>query len=376
MKKIIYFFSSVRLTVTLLVLACVLICWGTLAQVHLGLYKAQNEFFRSFIVYWQVGGLKVPVFPGGYLIGSMLLLNLLVAHFRYYQPGKRMIGIVLIHFGIILLLVGQMLTDALSIESTMHLRVGESRNYSEADRAYELAVIDTTEKDMDTVVAAPMHLLARTMELKRSEWPFTINLKTYYANSSLTERPAPGYEKPKITAGAGSNVYWREMPKETAMNRVDVPSALVQVAGAGSSDTYLVSGFLERPQQFRIGNRTYEMILRPLRFYKHFSVRLLEFRHDLYPGTDIPKNFSSRVRLQNPENGEDREVLIYMNNPLRSGGETFYQASFDPDDHGSVFQVVRNPGWLTPYFSCVLVGIGLAWQFLSHLVPFLKRRFQ
>jgi len=63
-----------------------------------------------------------------------------------------------------------------------------------------------------------------------------------------------------------------------------------------------------------------------------------------------------------------------MNNPLRYQGETFYQASYDPDDGGSILQVVHNPSWLTPYFSCVMVGIGLLWQFLSHLIPFLKRR--
>jgi hypothetical protein len=63
-----------------------------------------------------------------------------------------------------------------------------------------------------------------------------------------------------------------------------------------------------------------------------------------------------------------------MNNPLRYAGETFYQASFDADDHGSVLQVVHNPTWLTPYLSCVLVATGLVIQFLSHLVPFLKRR--
>ena len=91
------------------------------------------------------------------------------------------------------------------------------------------------------------------------------------------------------------------------------------------------------------------MLLRQERYYLPFSLHLIEFRHDKYPGTDIPKNFSSRVRLQNLENGEDREVLIFMNNPLRYAGETFYQASFDPDDHGSVLQVVHNPSWLTPY---------------------------
>jgi hypothetical protein len=76
----------------------------------------------------------------------------------------------------------------------------------------------------------------------------------------------------------------------------------------------------------------------------------------------------------NPATGEDREVKIKMNTPLRYGGLTFYQASFDQDDRGSILEVVRNPSWVTPYLACLLVGVGLGVQFLSHLVPFVKRR--
>ena len=91
LKNLIKSFSSLKLTVTCLLLGCVLVFWGTLAQVHLGLYKAQNEFFRSVFVYWQPAGsgFHIPIFPGGYFIGTVLLINLLCAHVRYYQPGKR-----------------------------------------------------------------------------------------------------------------------------------------------------------------------------------------------------------------------------------------------------------------------------------------------
>jgi hypothetical protein len=158
---------------------------------------------------------------------------------------------------------------------------------------------------------------------------------------------------------------------------MDIPSAIVEIATPKSSiGTFLVSAWLDQPQAFSFDNHAYELLLRQERYYLPFSLHLIEFRHDKYPGTDIPKNFSSRVRLQNLENREDREVRIFMNNPLRYAGETFYQASFDPDDHGSVLQVVHNPSWLTPYLSCVLVAIGLTIQFLSHLIPFLKRRLQ
>ena len=376
-KSLYQFFSSLKLTVACLVLGCVIVFWGTIAQVHLGLYKAQNEFFRSFFIYWMPPGssLHIPIFPGGYLIGTVLLINLFVAHFRYYQPGKRKIGIMLIHLGIVLLLIGQMLTDFLSRESNMHLRIGETRNYSEADRAFELAVVDTTDKDSDKVVAIPCSLLTRRSKVSDPEMPFAVRAKTYYANSLLAQQSQPGYEPVKITAGFGSDIWWRDVPRETEMNRMDMPSALVEiVTPQGSPGTFLVSSWLEQPQSFTFNGRSYQLLLRQERYYLPFSLHLIEFRHDKYPGTDIPKNFSSRVRLQNLDTGEDREVRIFMNNPLRYGGETFYQASFDPDDHGSVFQVVRNPSWLTPYFACALVATGLLIQFLSHLIPFLKAR--
>src|ERR1035441_3018452 len=99
LKPIFKFFSSLKLTVTCLALGCILVFWGTLAQVHLGLFKAQSEFFRSFLIYWPLDGTAphIPIFPGGYFLGTVLLINLLAAHLRYYQPGKRKIGIALIH---------------------------------------------------------------------------------------------------------------------------------------------------------------------------------------------------------------------------------------------------------------------------------------
>jgi hypothetical protein len=378
MLKILFnVFSSLKLTVACLVLGCVLVFWGTLAQVHLGLYKAQNEFFRSFFIFWQPSNseFKIPVFPGGYFLGTVLLINLLAAHLRFYEPGKRKIGIMLIHLGVVLLLVGQMLTDALSRESALHFRIGQTKNYSEAQRDYELAITDTTDRKSENVVAIPEPLLVRQGHAPDGTLPFQIRLKTFYANSDLSDKPESGLDPVPGTIGFGSSFYWRQLPRETAMDRVDMPSAIVEIAAAHDAPTtYLVSAYLSQPQRFTCNGRSYEMALRSERYYMPFSLKLLEFHHDNYPGTDIPRNFASRVRVENPQTGEDREVLIYMNNPLRYSGLTFYQASYDPDDGGSVLQVVRNPGWLTPYVSCLLVGAGLIVQFLQHLIPFLKRR--
>jgi hypothetical protein len=372
LDRLVKLFTSLRLTVVLLALATLLVFLGTMAQVHLGLYRAQNEFFRSFLVYWQPAGsgLKIPVFPGGYLIGGLLLINLFSAHLRYYRPGKTKVGIIMIHLGLVLLLLGQLLTDLLSTETTMHLRNGETKNYSESESRWELAVVSG-----DKVVAIPGGLLLKGGEIRLPDLPFAIRVKTYYLNSSLAEKPGPGLDRVPATSGVGPGLWWRGLPRETAMDRRDMPSAMIELVGSkGSLGTFLVSGFLERPQDARVDGRAYQLTLRPERVYRPYSLHLVEFKHDKYAGTDIPKNFSSRVRLQRPDTGEDREVLIYMNNPLRYAGETFYQASFDPDDRGSVLQVVHNPSWLTPYLACVLVGLGLVVQFGSHLIGYAAKR--
>jgi hypothetical protein len=377
LDRLIGVITSLRLTVVCLILAIVLVFWGTLAQVDLGLYKVQNEFFRSFFICWTPPhwGIKIPVFPGGYLVGGVLLINLISSHFRRFIFTADKAGIWLVHLGLILLLFGQFLTDRLSRESTLHLREGETRNYSESERETELAIIDRTDPAADNVVAVPQRTLMRQKEIRQSALPFVVKVKAFYPNSKVAERAPNAAEPPAATQGAGQHATVQAEPRVTDMDERDVPSAVVElVAPQGSLGTWLVSEYVKQPQEVACNNRTYRLEMRWRRFYKPFSLQLVEFRHDVYPGTEIPKNFSSRVLLQRPDTGEKREVLIYMNNPLRYGGETFYQASWDKDDHGTVLQVVHNPSWLTPYFSCILVGVGLVWQFLTHLLGFTLKR--
>jgi len=376
LERLIKFFASLRLTVVCLALGMVLIFTGTLAQVHLGLYKAQNEFFRSFIVFWQPEHFawKIPVLPGGYLLGGILLINLVSAHWRRFSLTRNKAGIWMVHAGLILLLVGQLLTDMLAQESTLHLRVGEGRNYSESERAFELVVSDVTDKDSATVVAIPERLLLKQGDIRAGELPFTVRVQKFYANSELTNRAAAGFEPAPGSAG-NDGVWFKSLPHETVMNLRDLPTGIVDiVTPEGSGGSWLVSAYIGEPQTFSWQKRKYQLLLRPERFYRPYSLRLEQFKHDVYKGTDVPKNFSSRLILDRPDTGEHREVLIYMNNPLRYAGETFYQASFDEDDQGTVLQVVHNPSWVTPYLACLLVGTGLVVEFLSHLIPFLKRR--
>ena len=91
---------------------------------------------------------------------------------------------------------------------------------------------------------------------------------------------------------------------------------------------------------------------------------------------DIPKNFQSRVVVE--DETETRSVDIFMNNPLRKGGQTFYQFQMNQNQLGAtvqtVLQVVKNPNWITAYIGCVIVSVGLLYQFIYHLVGFSRKR--
>jgi hypothetical protein len=370
--------ASLRLTVVLLVLGMVLVVIATLDQVHLGIWAVQAKYFRSFIVAQQIpgSGISVPFFPGGYLIGGVLLLNLLCAQFLRFNLTWRNVGLHLTHFGIILLLVGELLTGLLSVESHLTLDTGETRNYAEAAFARELAIVDTTDAAFDQVWSVPLSRLARREPIALPGCPLTIIPLQFHENANFAMRSdAPNAPASPATLGFGSQVVVQPVEPTYKPDDENAPTTFVEFRGPdGPIGVMLATLAIERPQTFTAAGHTYAVSLRRTRIYFDFSLSLLEFRHDKYPGTEIPRNFSSRVRLRSSDSKEDREVRIFMNNPLRHGGYTFYQSGFKNNDRTTVLQVVRNPGWLLPYVACVISGFGLLYHFSVTLAGFLQRR--
>jgi hypothetical protein len=399
LNRFVSFFTSLRLTVVCLCLAILLVFVGTLKQVHLGLYTVQSEFFRSFLIFWTPSGTTwhIPVFPGGWLIGMVLLMNLLAAHIKRFKLERRKIGILLIHGGLILLLVGQFVTEIFQVESQMRLEVGQTKNYSEDSRKNELAVIDVTDAKSDHVVVIPESIVAKGGEIRTPQLPFALRVEKFFPNSVVTGPMQTDADTLKAAQGIGQRLFFNPAPITRRMDDENEPATLVQaVSDKGPIGEWTVSTWFTRyprveeleqgigtmfpglsltdPQNFTFQGRTYQIALRPVRYYEPYSITLLAFTHDVYAGTDIPKNFSSKIHLNDPSTGAHQDNLIYMNNPLRYRGETFFQQSFEPGDKVSILQVMRNPASLAPYIACLLVAIGLLVQFLTHLLAFARKR--
>jgi len=371
--------ASLRLTVICLGIGMVLVFAATLDQVNLGIHAVEKKYFQSLFVLWRVPGVPfafIPL-PGGYLLGGILLVNLVAAHLTRFKMSWRKSGIFILHLGVALLIVGEICRGLLADETRMVLDEGATKNYSEAQREVELAITDiSAAPDRDKVVSIPQRLLKRGGQIQHPALPFTIDVQQFFANSDLQLRSeVPGAPTSPASTGVGVQLHVDPRPRTGKLDEVDIVSAFIEFrATAGSLGTWLVSNGLRDPQSFKFEDHTYQIAIRERRDYKPFSIKLLDFTHERYPGTEIPKDFSSRIVLEHPAEGEQREILIYMNNPLRYGGYSFYQASFANADTTSILQVVKNPAWLVPYFACALVSIGLLVQFSFHLIKFASSR--
>jgi len=388
------FWSSPRLTVVLLALLMFLVFAGTWAQIDMGIWATLKTYFRSLLVMiplqiflpraWNVPG-AIP-FPGGFLIGALLFVNLIATYVLRFKFTRNRIGLVLIHFSLLLLFTGEFVTAMFAKESNMTIDEGATVNYTEDSRTVELALVDVTDPDTDHVVVIPERMLMHKKLISDPLLPVELQVEAYLPNAELVnlkDGPPPA-NTPPVDRGVGAMFRLGARPVPVASgvggNTMDLPVVYVTPFHQGQRlGTWMVPLYFSlipdgEVQEMQVGDRTYQLWLRYERTYKPYSIHLIDFAHDKYLGTDTPKNYSSRVRLVDPTQNEDREVLIYMNNPLRYRGETFYQASFKKGDTGTILQVVRNPGWLIPYIACTIGAIGLCMQFGSSLNRFLSRR--
>ena len=389
MKSLFQFFSSLKLTVVLLSFSLILIFFGTLDQVQYGIWHTQELYFESFLVVWtfpehaplgqHLHWIRIPM-PGGYLLGGMLLINLLAAHFTRFQLSWAKCGIFLIHSGLILLLISELMTDILAVESQMPVDEGGTSNYSQGFRENELVFIDRSHPEHDSVHTIPASLLKPGKRIDVPNTPLSIRTVRYHGNAEIGRATSGSPTESIATRGAAvrMGIIVNPKPETYSEDEINTVTAFVEVIkGEDSLGTWLVSNVMDErfpPQMVDAGDRSFEIALRFTRHYYPFEIELIDFKHEKYPGTEVPFNFSSEVKVTHQDSTKNQKALIYMNHPLRYEGLTFFQASFTNQDKTSIFQVVRNPGWLLPYLSVLLMGLGMCAQFGMHFFKFLGKQ--
>lgn len=307
----------------------------------------------------------------------------------FYFLFKRKAGVVLLHAGLLLLLGNEIWVVLTHVEQRVSGVEGDSIDFAYDIRDVELALIQR-QGENDRIVTIPSSKL-RESAGNPEQWmmvPGTglqFRVKQFLQNSKIV---GVGAANP-ATAGIGQSIQAEPIALVSGIGQgeVNMASAYVQFRNSSDQDlgTYLVSQasdfysgpMFDRPNVIRDGEETLFATLWFTRSYKPYTVKLRDVQSKNYPGTEIPQWYATEFTIEDRETGFVGDQMVWMNNPLRYRNETFYQSGYSKDPQTGIetttLQLVLNRGWMIPYLSCAMVGIGLLAQFLPAMLGYLEK---
>jgi len=135
----------------------------------------------------------------------------------------------------------------------------------------------------------------------------------------------------------------------------------VEISTLGESKTVGLlggKGIVNQHKKVTVGNLDFSLRYGSLEKSLPFEIKLNDFIAEKYPGTE--KSYSSFMSKVTVIDEKTFDYDIYMNNILNHRGYRFFQASFDPDEKGTVLSVNNDYfGTLITYIGYFLLYIGL-----------------
>lgn len=291
--------------------------------------------------------------------------------------GGRKAGIVLVHGGLILMLVGEYVTGIGADEGQMWIHEQGASNKIIDIREVELAFVTDTGEGTQEHLVIPQAMIESADEddelIDSDELPLTVRIDAWMENSDLL---------PSVSSEDSTKVQYtaEPMPAVTGTEqRADRPSVMATLfKGDERVGQHLLTTWeFVRPVEVEVDGKVWQVSLRFRETHLPYTLQLVDFRHDKFTGTTTPMNYSSTLHLEAPESNERRDAFIKMNQPLRYDGKAFFQSGFFQQrlnrNLGTIMQVADNPGAWVPYLSCVIVTVGLCMHFVVSLVRFGKR---
>ena len=120
----------------------------------------------------------------------------------------------------------------------------------------------------------------------------------------------------------------------------------------------------EKPLPLLIGNERTYLSIKKRELQLPFEFSLTNFKMQKDPGTENPASYESFVRMFTKEGSSNHH--IYMNNPLKHAGFTFYQSSYfqtEGGNYGSVLSANMDPGRVVKYLGSLMLVLGAVWHY-------------
>jgi len=366
-SRAINFLSSLELSVVCLSLLAILTFWGTLYQAEYGLYAAQQKFFRSWIF---ISAGFIP-FPGTRLVLWVFTINLITSVLFKQSHAWSNFGILLTHYGIILLMVGGFVTFHFAKESQVTLKEGASTSLSADYIDWEISIWQSHNPSRDVTAVWTGPSLEGT-SISLPELGLDLTIQKYLVNCDAFTASRSDENSLNMNSSGIQSLKEKSPDVEPAKNTPGVIFTVLSHEGKKSG--ILLYAQDPNPTIVSISGESYMFQLRHRRYPLPLHIRLKDFRMTKYPGVEKAKSYESTVEI---DTGQiKRDVVISMNRPFRFDHHTFYQASYMIASDGSeysTFAVVRNVGRLIPYIAILLTGLGLVNHFLIKLVLAMRK---
>lgn len=337
---------------------------GTVAQKDLGIYEAQQLYFSSVILW--IGPLPL---PGGYTLMALLTLCLALKFLLDSAWTWKKAGINLTHLGVLVLMIGGLFTALTAREGFMVIPEGQETPYvyDYFDRRLFVFTDDALTQSIDIA------RLTAAQAIAPKALPFTLQLLSSCENCAIAKREEmpQGYETETLRGMARFMALEPKPPeKEAEANLFGLTLEISELADEAQNGVYIAFDGMPKPIEIAAGGKTYKIIAGKDQRALPFSIKLIDFVKESYPGLDKAKAYSADIVVI--DGGVEWPARIEMNAPLRYKGYSFYQSSFErtEDSETTILAVVENKGRLFPYLGTLIIAAGL----LLHLVLLARTR--
>ena len=210
-------------------------------------------------------------------------------------------------------------------------------------------------------------------DIQRVEFPklpFNIEVSHWMRNSNVIKTPIDDTDPLAVDGLALQEAENATVEEENAAGcYIDITLN----AADEKSTRLLLYGPVGDPVTVTIDGKIYGFTLVREIWPMPFRVKLDESVGEYYPGTQRPSFFMSEITRMADK--EEKKFTIKMNEPMRYGGYTLYQArwSGETERPQSGFAIVKNPSDQWPKYSLYISMLGLFIHFGMKLSGFISQ---
>jgi hypothetical protein len=355
LDSVLRFLGQAKVATVFLPLLMVILIIGTIAQKYMGLYAAQKIFFYSFFFWWGF----IPL-PGALSLLAIILISLTVKFIFYSKWSMRRTGINLAHLGVLILLYGGIVTAVQKQEGALTLFPNQAAQTSYDFHKRSLRVL----KDGRVFLEKPFDHLELNTPLEIKEIPFKITIKDTCRNCAVLKRD---HFSDHVTYRTMAKAVMLQDKKLELQDEKNLSGLGFEIQGLSKKQDgyYVTFDVMPNPLRFPHKSSIFQIDFSKTPYDLPFKIRLKEFKIDFYPGTEKAKSYQSNIIIE--DGSMHWPALVEMNKPLRYKGYTLFQSSYITSDNGetaSVLAVVKDAGWLFPYWGATILSIGLLIHFI------------